>query len=207
MSRTMRKWGWMAVAAAAVAAAGWTGAASAAEESAAGDGAAAPSRVLIVYFSHSGITKGIAERLQKKTGGALHRIEPANAYPEEYQAVLAQARKEIGEGFKPELKGDLPSLDGIDLVLVGGPVWVGTLAPPLASFLAQVDLKGKTVAPFCTYGGGLRDYFQHVKAAVSGEATVPDGLGLGREQLKMKEEDIDKAVADWAAKLPKPAAE
>lgn len=195
-----RKLGWMA--AVAVCAAGWIGAAASAE-----DKAVNTSRVLIVYFSHSGNTHGIAERLQKKTGAAVHRIVPKKAYPEEYQAVLAQARKEINESFKPELAGDLPTLDDIDLVLIGGPVWAGTLSPPLASFLAQVDLKGKTVAPFCTYGGGMRDYFKHVKAAVSKEATVLDGLGLGREQLKKAEEYIDKAVSDWVAKLPKPKAE
>jgi len=189
------------VAATVALAVGWTGTASAAD-----DGAADKSRVLIVYFSHSGATRGIAERLQKKLGAAIFRVESAKAYPEEYQAVLAQARQEIGDGFKPELKGDLPALDGIDLVLVGGPVWAGTLAPPLSSFLSKVDLKGKTVAPFCTYGGGLREYFARFKEAVSGEAVVLEGLALGRADLAKGEDEVEKIINEWVAKLPKPTA-
>jgi flavodoxin len=193
-------WKFGLVAVAALLAAGWTGAASAAD-----DGAGA-SRILIVYFSHSGVTKGIAERLQGKLGAALYRIEPVEAYPETYQEVLDKARPEVEGGVKVELKGDLPKLEGVDLVLVGGPVWFGTMAPPLSSFLAQVDLKDKTVAPFCTYGGGLGGYFDHVKAALPEEATVLDGLGLGRADLA-KEAEVETLIGEWAAKLPAPAVE
>ena len=182
------------VAAVAATAEGWTDAALAGGQETEWTG---KPRVLIVYFSHSGVTKGIAERLQKKLGGALHRIEPAKAYPEEYQEVLDQARKEIDEGFKPELKGASLDLDNVDLVLVGGPVWAGTLAPPLSSFLARNSLAGKTVAPFCTYGGGIRDYFARFGEAVSKEATVLEGLGLGRADLVKGDEEIEKRIDAW----------
>ena len=176
---------------------GQTGIASAADGGTNGD----KPRALIVYFSHTDTTRGIAERIQGKLDAAVYRVKPRQAYPDEYDAVLTQARQEIDEDFKPELQGLLPSLDGVDLILVGAPVWCGTLPPPLSSFLAQVDLQGKVVAPFCTYGGGLRDYFLHFKASVSREATVLDGLGFSREQLKMTGEEIDAAVAAWVAAL------
>ena len=193
MFLTIWKFGLIAMAALAAA---WMGAAPAAA------GEAGKSRVLIVYFSHTGTTHGIAERLQKKIGGAFHRIEPVNSYPEGREAALDQGKKETADSFKPELKGEPPRLDDIDLVLVGGPVWYGTLAPPLLSFLAKVDLKGKTVAPFCTYGGGIRDYFQHFKMAISKEATVLEGLGLSKVN-EMQDGDIEKALDAWLAKFPK----
>ena len=203
MFQSIRKLGW--VAATATLMAGFAGSAFAVDDEA--ESAADKPRVLIAYFSLTGNTKGIAERLQKKLGGVLYRIEPVNAYPEDGQEVRNQAGKEIGEGFKPELKGDLPDLDGIDLVLIGGPVWAGTLAPPLSSFLAKVDLKGKTVAPFCTFGGGQREYFKRFQDAMPEGVTALEGLGLGRADLGKGEEDIDKAVTEWAAKLPVPMPE
>ena len=200
MFRTLRKFGM--VAAAAMLAAGGTGAALAAD---AGSGKNA--RILIVYYSHSGNTKGIAERLQKKLGGVLHSVEPVEEYPAEYQAVLEKSRPQVEAGFKPELKGELPDMGDFDLLLVGGPVWFGTLAPPLSSFMAQAKLEGKTIAPFCTFGGGIRNYFARFKEACPKDAMVLEGFGLGRADLAKDEAELDKLVGEWAAKLPKATAE
>jgi flavodoxin len=179
-------------------AAGQAGAAVAA------DGEADDSRVLIVYYSHSGVTQGIAERLQKHTGGVLFRVELVEPYPEDDQALRAQSRKEVEEGVLPDIQDDdLPDMDDYDLALIGGPVWFGTLAPPLSTFLAQVDLEGKTVAPFCTYGGGAGGYFEKFAEAMPEDVTLLEGFGLGRVG-NMAEEDIEKAVAEWVAKLPVP---
>ena len=199
------------VAAAVMAAAGWTGAAFAA------DGETTGSRILIVYFSHTGTTKEIAERLQQKLGAAIHRIEPATAYPTDRQALFEQAQKEVDEDVQPELKGEWPDLKDFDLVLVGGPVWFGSLAPPVLSFLAKADLEKKFVAPFCTFGGSLGTYFEDFEAAVPGgtpavhsggtfwptnaKVAVLNGLALGKTVIA-NEEDLEKAIDDWAAKLP-----
>jgi flavodoxin len=193
-------------------AAGWTGAAAAADGKA--DDA---SRILIVYYSHSGVTKGIAEKLQAKLGGVLHRVEPATAYPSDNDTFRAQARKEVDDGVKLELKGEMPNFENFDLVLVGGPVWFGTMAPPLSSFLAKANLEGKVVAPFWTFGGGQGNYFDTFVAAVPGgvkamtsrarraDQTVEvwEGLGLSRAVIE-NEENLEKAIADWVAKLPLP---
>lgn len=115
--------------------------------------------ILIVYYSWSGNTRKIAELIQKKTGGQLFEINPIQAYPRDYRACVEQAKREINSGFMPELKEIPDNLDQYDTVFVGTPIWWYTMAPPISTFLSNIDLSGKRVIPFCTHGGGGKGHY------------------------------------------------
>ena len=71
-----------------------------------------PHKVLIAYFSHSfGNTRQIAHMIQKETGGDIFEIKPKTPYTKVHKDVVAQARKEIDAGFKPELVAMPETLD------------------------------------------------------------------------------------------------
>jgi len=110
--------------------------------------------ILIAYFSRSGNTRKIAHLIQQKMGGTLHEIQVKVPYPGAYNAVVEQAKKEIQAGYKPALRSTLDHVEAYDTVFVGSPNWWSTIAPPVATFLAEHDLSGKTIVPFCTHGGG-----------------------------------------------------
>ena len=110
-------------------------------------------KVLVAYFSHSGNTREMARQIAEATNGDLFEIVPQSAYPAQYDAVTAQAKREIGRGYRPALKGRLPDIGAYDVVFVGSPCWWGTVAPPVATFLASYDFAGKTIVPFATSGG------------------------------------------------------
>lgn len=95
--------------------------------------------MLVAYFSHSGNTRAMARQIAEATGGDLFEIVPAAAYPAEYGAVVDQAKKEIGGGVRPALKGRLPDVGAYDVIFVGSPCWWSTVAPPVATFLADCD--------------------------------------------------------------------
>lgn len=111
---------------------------------------------LIVYYTYSpsGNTRRIAELIRQEVGGTIHEIEPEAPYPRSYDATVDQAKAEIQSGYKPALKSALDSVKAYDTVFVGSPNWWSTIAPPVATFLSEHDLSGKTVVPFCTHGGG-----------------------------------------------------
>ncbi|HPT21804.1 MAG TPA: flavodoxin [Bacteroidales bacterium] len=111
-------------------------------------------KILIVYFSHSGNTKVIAGYIKDATGGETFEIKPVKDYPSDYNIVVDQAKKEINAGFKPELQGKVADIDKYDVIYVGTPNWWSTMAPPVATFLTSYNLKGKTIIPFVTHGGG-----------------------------------------------------
>ncbi|MBQ7450829.1 flavodoxin [bacterium] len=110
-------------------------------------------KILIAYYSYSGNTKSTAEKIQSVVGGDLFEIKPVQQYPNDYNEVVAIAKKEKAQNFKPELikKGDI---SGYDTIFIGTPVWWWTFATPVRTFLSENDFTGKTIMPFCTHGGG-----------------------------------------------------
>jgi flavodoxin len=58
-------------------------------------------RVLIVYYSHSGNTRELADQIRKRTGGDIVEIKPAEPYPDDYEAITKQAKRELRSGHKP----------------------------------------------------------------------------------------------------------
>lgn len=134
--------------------------------------------VLIAFYSHSGNTRHVAELIREKTGGTLFELLPQNPYPTSYSAVLNQGRKEIQDGFHPPLAGKPENVSAYDTVIVGSPIWCSTMAPPLATFLAENDLSGKRIAPFCTHGGGGSGRYEKDVGRICAEASVTKSLVL-----------------------------
>lgn len=110
-------------------------------------------KVLIAFYSKSGHTRQVAEYIREITGGDLFEIEPVTPYPADYRATTEQAKKEINEGYQPPIKAKVQNIADYDVVFVGSPCWWATIAPPVATFLTETDLSGKTVIPFSTHGG------------------------------------------------------
>ena len=112
-------------------------------------------KVAVVYYSQSKVrnTATVARWIAKHTGGTLIELEMAEPYPEPYSATLKAVGKDVDAGTLPTLKG-MPNLDGYVVVFLGSPIWYGTYALPVGTFLKNNHLSGKVVAPFCTHGGG-----------------------------------------------------
>ncbi|SDE43905.1 flavodoxin [Sporomusa acidovorans] len=67
--------------------------------------------------------------------------------------MVKQGKQEVESGYKPPLKAKVENLAAYDVIFVGTPIWWYTIASPVATFLAESDLAGKTIIPFCTHGG------------------------------------------------------
>lgn len=155
----------------------------------------ASSNVLIVYYSYSGVTEGIAQTLQEKTGGDLYEIEVVEPYPDNNQETSDRAAEERESGNLPALQGELPVLDGYDVILVGGPVWTSTLATPVMSYLEQTNFRGKTVAPFWTDAGNPGNYAADFPAqAQNGE--IMEGLGLSHVS-SYEAAELEQELDNW----------
>lgn len=133
---------------------------------------------LIVYYSHSGNTKKLAELIGQKTGCALFEIKPVDAYPVAYSAVVEQAKREIKAGYRPALQAFPENMQDYDTIFVGSPNWWSTIAPPVATFLKNCDLSGKTLIPFCTHGGGGFAGLERDIKALCPSASMLSGLAL-----------------------------
>lgn len=152
--------------------------------------------ILVVYYSHSGNTKAIAEMIKEETGGALFSIETVNTYPSEYRKHTEQAKKELNDGYLPPLKNTCENIGNYDIVFVGSPSWWGTIAPPVATFLSTHDMSGKTVIPFVTHlGSGMgrnaQDIAKHVPNAI-----MKTGKAFRGNDVNRAKDDVKKWIAE-----------
>ncbi len=111
-------------------------------------------KILITYYSHTGNTRYLAEKIQKETGGDIAEIIPVTPYPNDYDEVVEMVKTEKVQNFMPELNPMEKDLSQYDIIFVGTPVWWYTMSSPVRTFVAKNDFENKTIVPFCTHGGG-----------------------------------------------------
>lgn len=130
--------------------------------------------ILVAYYSRTGTTREVAQRIRQRVGGELFEVCPVQAYPRDYRAITQVAHREHEQNARPAYLGGPVSLDDYDTVFVGYPAWWGTMPMVLATFLEQHDLAGKSIAPFCTHeGSGLGNSMADLRSL------CPQGIVIG----------------------------
>lgn len=151
---------------------------------------AADGRTLIAYFSCTGTTKAAAEQLAALTGADLYEIVPEEAYTADdldYNSDCRANREQNDPSARPAIAGELPDLTDYDTILLGDPIWWGTLPKIIDTFLESTDLSGKVILPFCTSGGsGIGTSVSALRDALP-DADIRDGLrmnGAAEEEMQ-----------------------
>ena len=152
------------------------------------------SYILVAYFSWSGNTEKIANMIAEDTGADLFQIEPAEAYPEDYNAVVDQAKEEQTANARPELLHDVETFQNYDVIFLGYPNWWSDVPMIMNTFMEAHDFSGKTVVPFCTHGGGgFGKSLSSVKAGTTG-ATVLDGFEVSGSRADGAAADVQSWI-------------
>lgn len=113
------------------------------------------SRVLVAYFSATGNTRPVAEKVAEVTGGDLFEIVPAQPYTAadlNYNTDCRANREQNDGSARPAIANAVENMAQYDAVLIGYPIWWGKAPKIIHTFLETYDLSGKTIATFCTSG-------------------------------------------------------
>ena len=117
-------------------------------------------KTAIIFYSLSGNTAYVAEVLKEKLGADLIRIRPKKEYPDKGLKKFYFGGKSAVMAEEPELETVTANLSEYDAFILGTPVWAGTFAPPLRTFLKQYGeiLKTKELSVYvcCSGGGGSK---------------------------------------------------
>lgn len=112
---------------------------------------------IVVYFSATGTTKGVAEKIAAVTGADTYEILAAQPYSEaDLNWNDSNSRTTIEQNDKtvrPEIGSEKISLDGYSTIYIGFPIWWGEKPRIMDTFVESYDFNDKTVIPFCTSGG------------------------------------------------------
>ena len=152
---------------------------------------AAP-KMLVLYYSQTSNTKGVAQEIATKLGADLEEIVPVELYDGDFQATIERGKKELDAGVFPEIQPLKTDVTQYDVIFLGYPIWFGTYAPPVITFLNQVDLSGKKLVPFCTFGsGGLESSVKDLAEAEPNAEILP-GYGVRAARLEAMPKEIDQ---------------
>ena len=139
--------------------------------------------ILVVYFSRSGNTEGMAKSIANLTGGALFEIEPSIPYSTNYQETVDRHKKELADNARPEIAHTVENWESYQTVFVGFPLWSGNAPMIIHSFMESYDFSGKTVILFSTSGGSSGSPAYRNLADAYPDITFGDGLNLTGGQI------------------------
>ncbi len=118
------------------------------------------SKVLVSYFSASGVTRRLAEKIANAIEGDLFEIEPKERYTDadlDWTNQKSRSSIEMKEGVKPEIANKVSNLEEYDTVALGFPVWWYKEPTIINKFLEENDMTGKKIYVFVTSGGSTVD--------------------------------------------------
>ncbi len=115
------------------------------------------SKILVSYFSASGVTKKVAHEVASIIGGDLFEIEPVNKYTNEdldWTNKQSRSSKEMNDTTsRPEVKNKVSNLNDYDTILIGFPVWWDLAPTIINTFIEENNLENKKIYVFATSGG------------------------------------------------------
>ena len=157
-------------------------------------------KVLVAYFSATGTTKKVAEKLAKSTGENLFEIKPQVEYTSEnlnWNDKKSRSSVEMNDEFsRPEIENVVENIDDYDTVFVGFPVW--WYIPPriIQTFIEKHNLSGKKIITFVTSGGsGIKGSTDFLKKNYS-DLNIIEGKRFGwNESLE--------SIGAWVEKIKK----
>lgn len=149
-------------------------------------------KMLVLYYSQTSNTKGVAQEIANKLGADIEEIVPVELYDGDFQATIERGKKELDEAAYPEIQPLKADVTNYDIIFLGYPIWFGTYAPPVFTWLDQVDLSGKKVVPFCTFGSGGLESSTRDLAEKQPNALILEGYGVRAARLESAPAEIDQ---------------
>lgn len=148
---------------------------------------------LVAYFSATGTTEKLAERVASVLKADIFEIKPKEPYTREdlnWNNQNSRSSKEMNDrSFRPEIKEKIANIEDYDTIYVGFPIWWYIAPTIINTFLESYDLTGKTIIPFATSGGsGMGNTNKELKDSCKG-AILKEGKRL---RVTASDEEIEE---------------
>ena len=166
-------------------------------------------KTLIAFFSRAdenyfggamryvkvGNTEIVAGLMKELIDADSFKIDMKDPYSPVYMTCINEAKKDLREGKRPELKSMPENIDEYDTIVLGYPNYWGTMPMAVVTFLENFDFTGKTILPLCTNeGSGMGSSESDIKKYAKG-ADVKRGLAVTGSYAAASKDDLRKWFA------------
>ena len=159
---------------------------------------ASGSDVLVVYFSATGTTKGVAEKIAAITGADIYQILAAQEYSSDdlnwNDSNSRTTLEQNDPSVRPEIGSDPVDLEGYSTIYIGYPIWWGEAPRIMDTFVETYDFTGITMIPFCTSGSsGIGNSGKNLEKLA--------GTGTWEKGMRFKSNATEDEVKKWLDNL------
>lgn len=154
-------------------------------------------KILVAYFSATGTTARVAERLAKDANADLYAITPSEPYTNadlDWHDRQSRSSVEMNDPkSRPAIKNVKENIADYDVIFLGYPIWWDLAPRVVNTFLESLDMKGQTVIPFATSGGS-----SITNSVATLKRTYPE---LNWKEGRLLNSVNDSALKEWIHKL------
>lgn len=155
-------------------------------------------KVLVAYFSATGTTAKVADKLAKATGADLFEIKPAQPYTSadlDWTNKKSRSSVEMADrNLRPAIANKVADMSKYDVLFVGFPIWWYREPSIIDTFMESYDFSGKHVVPFATSGGSGMGDSGSIMQKLAPKAKVDSGK---RFPSGVSEADLKNWAAKW----------
>jgi Flavodoxins len=135
-------------------------------------------KILVVYFSATNTTKGVAETIADVLSADIYEITPVEPYTDadlDYNDDNSRSTIEMNDKtIRPAIAGSVENIGQYEYVWIGFPIWWSQAPRILSTFVESYDFSGKTIVPFCTSGSsGIGSSALELEALTDGATWLP----------------------------------
>ncbi|MDR2747977.1 MAG: flavodoxin [Treponema sp.] len=160
-------------------------------------------KTAVIYYSYEGNSALIAEEIRNVLGADLFELKTEDDTKREGFSKYFWGGRQVLTGKSPALKPCGINVDPYELLIIGFPVWAGSPAPALNSFLGEREIRGKRIALFCCHGGGKGKALEKLKARLPGN-TFAGEIDF-RNPLQQDRGEVTARLRGWLEALTAPA--
>lgn len=154
-------------------------------------------KILVAYFSATGTTARVAEKLAKATNADLYAITPSEPYTNadlDWHDRQSRSSVEMNDPkSRPAIKNAKDNIADYDAIFLGYPIWWDLAPRVVNTFLESLDMKGQTIIPFATSGGS-----SITNSVATLKRTYPE---LNWKEGRLLNSVNDSALKEWINKL------
>lgn len=155
-------------------------------------------KVLVAFFSASGVTEGVSEKLAGAIGADLYEIVPEQAYTNadlNWMDKKSRSSVEMNDrASRPAIGSKVDNMEQYSTVFVGFPIWWYREPSIIDTFLEAYDFAGKTIVPFATSGSSGMGDSSNIMQSLAQDAKVVEGKRFPRSA---SENELKKWAEEW----------
>lgn len=153
----------------------------------------------VVFFSYDGNTRYLAGKISRELNSELIELSVVRQRHATDRETFAWRTRQVSTSPIPEVRFADFAFHEADLIVVGTPVWAGSMAPAVRSFFRSYDFFRTNFALFACYAGRVGSALQHMKDMLIGNTIIGE-LSI-REPLQHNREGASHEVTMWARQL------